>query len=147
MNKLSTVDDVLNFAIGGESKASELYTEMAAMVENPWISKTLEGFAQDELRHEKKLKAVRARKLTLKRDQVGDLGIADTLEKTEPHAKMNYRELLAYAIKKESVSQGLYSRMATIFDEPELRDMFLTLAAEEADHKRTFEIQYESLMS
>ena len=83
MNKLSTVDDVLDFAIGGESKASELYTEMAAMVENPWISKTLEGFAQDELRHEKKLKAVRARKLTLNRDQVSDLGIADTLAEGE----------------------------------------------------------------
>ena len=147
MNKLSTVDDVLDFAIGGESKASELYTEMAAMAENPWISKTLEGMAQEELQHEKKLKAVRARKLTLSRDQVSDLGIADTVEKTEPHAKMNYRELLAYAIKKEGISQGLYSRMATIFDEPELRDMFLKLAEEEADHKRTFETQYESLMS
>ena len=147
MNKLSTVDDVLDFAIGGESKASELYTEMAAMVENPWISKTLEGMAQEELQHEKKLKAVRARKLTLNRDQVGDLGIADTGEKPEPHAKMNYRELLAYAIKKEGISQGLYSRMATIFDEPELRDMFLKLDEEEADHKRTFETQYESLMS
>ena len=147
MNKLSTVDDVLDFAIGGESKASELYTEMAAMVENPWISKTLEGMAQEELQHEKKLKAVRARKLTLSRDQVSGLGIADAVEKTEPHAKMNYRELLAYAIKKEGVSQGLYSRMATIFDEPELRDMFLKLAEEEADHKRRFEMQYESLMS
>jgi len=147
MNKLSTVDDVLDFAIGGESKASELYTKMAAMAENPWISKALEGLAQEELQHEKKLKAVRARKLKLNRDQVGDLGIADTLEKTEPHAKMNYCELLAYAIKKESISQGLYSRMATIFDEPELREMFLKLAEEEADHKRTFETQYESLMS
>lgn len=145
MNKLSTVDDVLDFAIGGEGKASELYMKMAAMVENPWISKTLEGLAEEELQHKKKLKAVKDRKLTLNRDQVGDLGIAKTLEKSEPHAKMDYRELLVYAIKKEGISQGLYRRMATIFSEPELRDMFLKLAEEEADHKRRFEMQYESL--
>ncbi len=147
MTKLSTVENVLDFAISGESKASELYTKMAAMVENAWISKTLEGLAQEELQHKKKLKAVRARKLTLNREQVGDLGIADTLESSEPHAKMNYNELLVHAIKKEGISQRLYSRMATIFSEPELKDTFLRLAQEEANHKGRLEIEYDSMTS
>ena len=147
MNKLSSIDDILDFAISGEVKAYELYMDMAAMVENQWMRKTLEGFAQEELQHQKKLKAVKVRKITLKREEVGNLGIADTLEDIKPYKNMDYRELLMFAIKKENVSHGLYSRLALIFPEPDLKDIFLKLAAEEAEHKRRFEMEYESLTS
>jgi rubrerythrin len=60
---------------------------------------------------------------------------------------MNYRELLMYAIKKENVSYGLYSKLALIFSEPGLKETFEALANEEAAHKRRFEMQYESLTS
>ena len=49
MRKLSSMSDVLDFAISGESKAAELYTKMAATAENPWMRKILEDFAQQEL--------------------------------------------------------------------------------------------------
>jgi rubrerythrin len=145
MKKLNSIDKILDFAIDGEIKAHELYMKMAAMVENPWICKTLEGFAQQELQHRKKLEAVKASKITLELDEIGDLDIAETLEDVKPHAKMNYRELLAYAIKKEDISYGLYTRLASIFSEPQLKDIFLKLAKEEADHKLRFEMQYEWL--
>ena len=65
MKKLNSMSDVLDFAIAGESKAAELYTKMAAMPENPWMRETLEGFAQEELQHGKKLKAVNAGSVAL----------------------------------------------------------------------------------
>jgi rubrerythrin len=82
----------------------------------------------------------------LGREDVGDLGLAETLEDVQPHPDMDFRELLVFAIKKENVSQGLYTRLASIFSEPELQNTFLKLAEEEADHKRRFEMEYESLM-
>ena len=54
MKKLSSMNDVLDFAIAGESKAAELYTKMAATADNPWMRKTLESFAQEELQHGRK---------------------------------------------------------------------------------------------
>ncbi len=147
MKKLNSIDDVLDFAIGGEIKAAELYMKMAAMAENPWMCKTLEGLAQEELQHRRKLKAVRAGKIALEREEGGDLGIAETLEDIQPHPDMDYRELVVFAIKKENVSYGLYSKLASIFSEPELKNIFLQLAEEEAGHKRRFEMQYEWLTS
>ncbi|MHC4753395.1 MAG: ferritin family protein [Planctomycetota bacterium] len=147
MKKLNSIDEILDFAISGEIKAYELYMDMAAMVENQWICKSIEGMAQEELQHQAKLKAVKARKIALKREEVDDLGIADTIENIKPQENMDYRELLMFAIKKENVSHGLYSRLALIFPEPELKDIFLKLAKEEAEHKRRFEMQYESLTS
>ena len=147
MKKLSSMNDMLDFAISGESKAAELYMKMAATAENPWMRKALEGFAQEELQHHKKLKAVRAGRSTLEREGVGDLGLADKLDDVEPRPDMDYPELLVFAIKKENVSHGLYTRLASIFTEPELQETFLTLAEQEAEHKRRFKMEYESLTS
>ena len=147
MKKLRSVDEVLDLAIAGEIQAQELYSKMAFMVESPWMCKTLEGFAQEELQHRKKLEAVKARKITLDGDEVGDLNIDDTLEDVKPHTNMDYPELLVYAIKKENSSQRLYATMASIFSEPDLKDIFLKLAQEEAKHKLRFEIEYDLMTS
>lgn len=148
MKKLSSMSDVLDFAISGESKAAELYTKMAVSAGNPWMRKALENFAEEELQHHKKLKAVRAGGIALEREKIRDLGIAEKLDDTEPHPDMNYPELLVFAIKKENASYGLYSRLASIFIEPpELQETFLALAEQEAEHKRRFEMEYESLTS
>ena len=146
MKKLSTMRDVLDFAISGESKAAELYTKMAATAKNPWMRRTLEGFAEEEMQHHNKLKAVREGRNALVRESIADLGIADKLDDVEPHPDMNYPELLVFAIKKENASHGLYTRLASIFTEPELQETFLALAEQEAQHKRRFEMEYESLM-
>ena len=147
MSKINSMADVLDFAISAESKAAELYMKMAGMVENPWMRQTLESFAQEELGHRKKLKAVKVGRLFLSSEDAGDLGIAETIEDVKPHANMDYRELVAFAIKKENISHSLYTRLASIFTEPELKDTFEALAREEAEHKRRFEMEYESLTS
>lgn len=147
MKKLASIREILDFAIAGEVKAHELYMKMATMVNNPWMSKTLEALAQEELQHRAKLNAVKAHKIALEREDVGELGIAETLEDIKPEADMDYRELLMFAIKKENSSQGLYSRLALIFSEQELKDTFLKLAQEEAAHKRRFELEYEQMAS
>jgi hypothetical protein len=105
------------------------------------------ALAEEELGHRKKLKSVKTGWSALAREDAGDLGIAETIDDVKPHAHMDYRELVAFAIKKENTSHGLYSRLATIFTEPELQETFEALAREEAEHKRRFELEYESLTS
>jgi rubrerythrin len=145
--KLSSVGEVLDFAISGEIKAQELYTNMAAMAENLWLQTALEDIAQDERRHQRKLVAVRKGRVSLPTSRPEDLGLADMLDDVEPHPDMTYPELLAFAIKKEHSANQLYDTLATAFPKPELKDLFRKLAAEEAEHKRRFELQYEQLTS
>lgn len=147
MKKINSIYDILDLAMSAELKAHELYRDMAAMVENEWMSKAVEGFAQEELQHYSKLKAIMAGRKVFRHEEISDLGISEILEDVQPHANMEYRELLAFAAKKENLSQKLYNKLASIFSEPELRDTFLKLANEEAGHKRRFEMQYKLLTS
>jgi len=143
--RFKSVYELLDAAMMREVKAQELYTKMALMVENPWMSKALEGFAHEERQHRRKLEAIRAGKITLEENEIIDLGIDDKIEDIKPHSNMNYLELLAYAIKKEDSSHRFYKSLASKFSEPELKDIFLKLAQEEANHKRQLEIEYDSI--
>ena len=120
---------------------------MAFMVKNPWMCKVLEGFAQEELHHRKKLEAVKRGKINLEQTEVDNLVVDDAFEDVKPHADMNYLELLVYAIKKENSSHRLYRSMASMFSEPKLKDILLRLAQEEANHMRQLEIEYDLMTS
>jgi rubrerythrin len=143
--RFRSVNELLDAAIMREIQAQELYTKMAFMVENPWMSKVLEGFAHEERRHRRKLEAVRAGKITLEQNEIADVSLDDEIEDVKPHEKMDYLELLAYAINKEDKSYRFYTSLASKFSEPELKDIFLKLAQEEANHKQQLEIEYDSM--
>ncbi|MCP4614183.1 MAG: ferritin family protein [Planctomycetes bacterium] len=145
--KYKSVDELLDAAIMREIQAQELYMKMAFMVNNPWMRNVLEGFAQSEVQHQKKLEAVKAGKIRLGQEEFGNFVIEEALDDIKPNANMNYRELLAYSIKKEHCSHQFYNTMASIFSESELKDMFLKLAQEEANHKGQLEIEYDSMTS
>jgi len=145
--KYKSVDELLDAAIMREIQAQELYMKMALMVKNPWMRKVLEDFAQKEHHHQVKLEAAKAGKIGLEQKEFGALDIDDVLEDIKPHVNMDYRELLAYSIKKEHCAHQFYNTMASIFSEPELKDMFLKLAQEEVNHKGQLEIEYDSVTS
>jgi len=145
MMKLKSVDELLDVVIMQEIRAQKLYIEMATMVENSWMRKVLECFAKEELRHKQKLEAVKANKTSLEQIDTDNLEIGDTFEDTKPHTNMDYPELLAYAIKKEKSSNQLYTSIATTFSEPELKDVFLKLAQQEANHMQRLEFEYDQV--
>lgn len=147
MMKSRSVGELLDVAIIRETEAQELYIKMASMVENPWMDRVLKGFAREEQLHRAKLEAVKAGEIVLELEEIGELGIEDRPENIVPYASMSYPELLAYAIKKEEGSHRLYESMASLFSEPGLKDTFLKLAQEEANHRRRLEIEYDLMTS
>ncbi|MCP4258714.1 MAG: ferritin family protein [Planctomycetes bacterium] len=145
--KFESVDELLDAAIIRETQAQELYIKIAFMVKNPWMRRLLEGFAQEEMQHRIKLEAVKRGKIGLEQKQVGNVDIDDTFEDIKPHANMDYLELLEYAIKKENGSCRFYTSMASHFSEPELKDIFLKLAKEEANHRQRLQTEYDLMKS
>jgi rubrerythrin len=143
MKQFDTVDEVLDFAIAREIEAHDFYKDLAETVQKPDLRKTLQNFAIDELEHRVKLKAVKAGKFRIKPERIGRLGIADILKPMQPRPGMSYVETLVIAMRKEKEAFKLYVDLAKVAQAKKLKNMFLLLAQEEANHKLQLEIEYD----
>ena len=143
MSKLKSIDDVLDFAISREIEAQAFYLRLADIVETPEMAKVFSDLASEELEHKAKLQAVKSGQISIDEEKVGNLGITDHVKSIEPHSKMSYVDMLVVGMKKEETSRKLYSDLARLTQKQELKEIFLNLAQEEAEHKLRFEIEYD----
>jgi len=143
MQIFKSSDEVMDFAINAEAEAVGFYHILADFVEKPEMAEMLSGLALQESEHKAKLEAMKAGRIAIDEEEVGDLGIADSVEDVKPYAKMNYVDLLVVGMKKEEAARRLYTDLAAIAQTQKLRDIFLSLAQEEAEHKVRFELEYD----
>jgi rubrerythrin len=143
MKNFNSIRDILNFAIEEELQAKTFYEKLADCVKKQDVKTAVKQFALDELRHKMRLEGVRDGDVMLRDEEIGSLGVADSLRDVKPHAEMTYKELLAYAVKKEQQAFGFYSQLAKSAKAPIIREMFTHLAQEEAEHKLKLEIEYD----
>ena len=143
MDRIDSVDEILEYAIAREVEANQLYMYMAKRMENPEMSKVCEEFAKEELEHKAKLELE-----VMKRGQVvSDFDISDYMMDVGNEMDMDYEELLVFAIKKEEISVSLYTDLAAVVKDKESRETLLSLAQEETEHKLRFETEYRSLLT
>ena len=143
MTKFNSIDDVLDFAISREIEAQAFYLKLADMVEAPEMARVFSDLASEELEHKTKLQAVKAGKIKIDMEQVGNLGLTEHVKNIEPYPKMSYVDMLVVGMKKEEKSRKLYTDLAKIAQKQELAEIFLKLARDEAEHKLRFEIEYD----
>jgi rubrerythrin len=147
LEKFSSADAVLDFAIGREIESCDFYTDLAGRVTRPWMREVFTDFAKEEAGHRQKLETVKAGKtLQPARDKILDLKLADYIVETEIKPKMDYQEALQVAMHKEKKSFLLYTDLAAVVEDAGLKNTFLALAQEEAKHKLRFEIEYDDLL-
>ena len=84
MSAFKSVNDVLDYAITREADAYNLYRGMAPRVTKPDLRAVIENFALDELRHRIRLEAIKAGEVAFLDEEVGSLGIAETLPDSAP---------------------------------------------------------------
>ncbi|MBI5531562.1 MAG: ferritin family protein [Deltaproteobacteria bacterium] len=138
---------LLEFAIEQEQAAVDFYTDLASKVKEPHVRETLLEFAEQERRHKVKLQAIRTRPEVPKPSgKITDLQIGDYLVDIDPTPDLSFQGALIIAMKKEKAAYRMYQDLAAYSDDPELRDVFLFLAQEEANHKLSFEIQYDDII-
>lgn len=144
MEQWTSVDEVLDFAIGQEEEAAAFYTDLANKMDRPFMKKIFEDFAGEERGHKRKLQEVKkgARLLSVQ-DKVIDLKIGNYLVEVEPGTVDDYQQALILAMKKEKKAFMMYSDLAALAPEPDLKETFVALAQEEAKHKLRFEIEYD----
>jgi rubrerythrin len=145
MKHFESRDAVLDFAIKNEDEAREFYLKLASSSKNEDMKKVFEEFAQEEGFHKDKLQKIKAGKAQPAdpTKKIADMKIADYVVDVEPNPNLDYQGALMLAMKKEKAAFRLYSDLAKIADEQELRDIFASLAQEEAKHKLRFELEYD----
>jgi rubrerythrin len=133
----TTVDDVLKFAIAAEERAEKFYTRLSGKMKTPETREALLRFAGAERMHKGKLLAIRARGPVIgsSGEEVTNLEISDYIVDVKPKPDMQYQDSLLLAIKKERAAQRLYTALAALADDDEIKSLFQNLAQEEAKHE------------
>ncbi|MHC4639501.1 MAG: ferritin family protein [Planctomycetota bacterium] len=139
-DKISSDDEILEFAIAREVEAHQLYMYMAACMENPEIRKVCEDFAKEELEHKAKLELM----------QIGEPAAGFKISNYATGAgnpiEMDYEDLLVFAINKEDKSIKLYEDLAKTVKDEESHKLLLSLVQEETEHKQRFENEYNDIL-
>jgi rubrerythrin len=144
MKEWRSVDEILDFAIEKEQEAADFYNDLAAKMASAHMRDVLIQFAQEEMDHKAKLQQIKRGDIVMRpRQEVPDLKIGDYLVAVEPNKALDYQGALLVAMKKEKAAFKLYSDLAASTDDQQIKDIFLTLAQEEAKHKLRFELEYD----
>ena len=140
--KFNSINDILEFAIARETEANRLYTRLAKEIAYPELRQLCTNMAQEELQHKAKLKL----QLKEKDEAIYDFDASDYIVAGNVDIFMDYEELLCFVCRKEDVSIKLYTDLAVKVKDKNFRDVLLSLAREETEHKKKCKTEYENLL-
>jgi rubrerythrin len=145
MQNFKSVEEILDFAIKDEQRASDLYADLAKRSRSEEMRRTFMQFSLEEQGHKKRLEKIKAGgKIVVSDEKVQDLMIGDYLvEVKTSRDDLSYQEALIVAMKEEKAAFKLYSDLAARTDDASVKEVLLMLAQEEAKHKLRFEIEYD----
>ena len=150
MEDITTIGEILEFAIDREAEAVNLYMAMARRVTDPSTVKFFEDLVSEELEHKSRLELEVMKEGIVART----VGVVPEASADDPPIspdqvakEMIYPDALVLAIRKERRSFRLYVRLAGLVAEEELRETLVSLAEEEARHLTALEAQYENAIT
>lgn len=144
MREFTSIDDILDFAMGEEQGAVEFYTRLAGQAKTEDMRKIFETFANEEIAHKARLTRIKEEgSYQMPLEKIADMKIADYAVSVEVTPDMSYHDALVVAMKKEKAAFKLYTALADRAMDEAMRNIFLSLAQEESKHKLRFEIEYD----
>ncbi|MCK5035463.1 MAG: ferritin family protein [Candidatus Sabulitectum sp.] len=147
MKSWMSSDEILDFAIGEEEAAVKFYTGMAEKAEHSAMKRDFLLFANEERGHKAKLIAVKeGKKFKPSNEKVLDLKIADYTVDVDIDQVESYEDALVVAMKKEKAAYKLYTKLSEMVETEDAKNLFNSLAQEEAKHKLRFEIAYDDML-
>jgi rubrerythrin len=138
------VDEILEFAIKSEESSNRFYAEWAKKLTDKPIKKVFEELAVEELKHKEYIQGIKEGKtLSPAKEEVIDLKISDYMVDIKASLEMDYQDALTMAMHREKMAFKLYSHLANISINENMKSTFKVLAQEEAKHKLHLEMIYD----
>ncbi len=147
MVEFHTFEDVLDFAILQEKAAQEFYTKLSGEVLDADVQLFYRTLAEEELIHEKKLRALKRYEYDLNEPDMDLLNESGYLDAMPVAPDISLAEAVRYAIKKERSARMLYHTLAQVCHRKELTELFEELAEEEQGHADYFQTEYKDLLA
>jgi len=142
--QFNSIDEALDFAITKEKEAFSFYKDWSGKVDSEEISKVLDEFSSEELKHKRILERAKEGEFAkVEPDNIPDLKLADHFVRPIPSGSMDFEEAMRIAIAREGESIKLYEHLAGIQKTQTLKDVFRSLKAEEKKHKLKLESIYD----
>ena len=143
-----TVDELLDFAISEEEKASEFYTALAKQMERPWMKEIFIELSREELGHKAVLEGIKkGGELQPLQEKISDLKILEGLHAAPvTSGQIDYQQALIIAMQAEKEAYVLYTSLAELTSDEKAKGVLHRLAQEEARHKLRFEMEYDEMI-
>jgi len=143
MDNFSNINEILDFAIQSEQDAIDFYSFMQQNAKTNDMKGIYDELIQEEMSHKSKLIDIKDKgSFNIEKSKVTDLKISDYLVPIKASNDLTYREALILVIQKEKAAFNLYKTLADRAPN-NLKEVFLMLANEEANHKLKFETYYD----
>ena len=142
--KFVSYKEIIEYAIGREIKAHQLYLDLSKKMVSPETRQLCEEFANEELEHKAKLEKEAARKY----EMVSPIDLSKyKIPDNKVNIFKNHMSMLSFAIEKEQASAELYRKLADVIKNEDARKLFLWLAQEESKHKQQVGLEYNKCLS
>jgi rubrerythrin len=148
-NGFKTFAEVISFAIMREEESHDFYRDLAGKTKDLFMQEIFLDFAEEEMKHRNILKNLDVKGLERIYENIikniDELNVSESLKDVSAAPDMDFKKLLVVAMKREEISQRLYSFLAETSDDNDLSLLFVGLAKEEAKHKLRIEKTYNQL--
>lgn len=142
-----TADEILKCAIEREDTSYKVYSSIIDKIEDPGAKAMVSQLAEEELRHKTMLERLDPSKLRdLHPQKIQDLKIAEYLKDRTITEVSSLQDVLIFAMKREKEAHELYTKLATVVSDPEVKKLLELLAQEELRHKRDVEAFYDDVI-
>jgi rubrerythrin len=128
---------VIQDAIQSEIDAKTFYEDVSKGIKDNSLKDLFLNFSKEEAKHEQILtRVLNQEKITTAHFNCDkDFKVAETVDMPDVTPDMDLKSAIALAMKNEEVAMKKYTALAGNCKDPELKQVFLDLAAMERDHK------------
>ena len=141
--KFVSYKEIVEYAIGREVRAYELYVDLSKRMVYPETCQLCEELANEEQEHKAKLEKEIVKKYKLiSHVNLSKYDITDS----DVNIFKNCHSMLSFAIKKEQAAADLYREVADLVKNEDARQLFMWLAQEELRHKQQLGLEYDNLL-
>jgi len=135
-----SLESILKKAVSKEKDAYLIYKNAATETKNTYVKTVLNNLAEKELKHIQIIEDFDIKKLKgqeVARDEKTHEWISEYLISNDeaPSKDIEFKDLFAYAAKREKKSYEFYTAMSDFIDDTELKKLFAWLAQEEKKHE------------
>jgi rubrerythrin len=139
-----SVKEILSFAISLEEEVSLFYADLMPKTSSKSLRAVIKEFIRQEQNHIKTLKSLIENCDSDLLSKAINLKISNytTPININPSDSINYKHLLSMSIKKENACFKLYTDLARLTSDANVKDTFTLMASQEAHHRLAFQREY-----